>query len=431
MRRHVGHRRRSPEGATSVLQPSALLARPASSGHASEEWLVASSRGVDSFAAIAGEWDDLHSRCSSATPFQSAAWLVGWCRWYAPPPGEVRLVLVRRSGTLVAAAALVVRRRVGIRVLSVAGHDLSDVTDVLVDDQHPGAVGHLAAAVRAEPGWDVLDLPELRAGAAAAQLQDGWPGRSWTTAGSVCLELPGKAAEEILPGLPGRTRRTLLKKLKVVDRSGVAVRSVPVEEVPGAVGTLLDLHQRQWAGRGGNPEHIAPRFRGWLAESLPQLCSTGAARIEEYSVGGVVLASQVLVVGRDFVGAYLGGTAPELRERMDTAALHIRHDLRVTADLGIPTLSLLRGDEDYKKRWRPTAVAHRRVLLARQPARAALYAGAVLGRGRLRAVLAERYPDVRAALAGGLSVRRSAGTLAGAVAVARLLSRRKHATPLR
>lgn len=144
---------------------------------------------------------------------------------------------------------------------------------------------------------------------------------------------------------------------------------------------------------------------------------------------GAVVLVEVLLVGPDFVGHYLGGAAPELRKRIDVAALHIRHDLAVAAELGAPVLSLLRGEEDYKKRWRPTAVTHRRVLLARHPARAALFACAVLGRARLRTVLTERYPHVKAALVTGRQIAGQAGPAAGMATAVRLLLRREGAAP--
>ena len=51
------------------------------------------------------------------------------------------------------------------------------------------------------------------------------------------------------------------------------------------------------------------------------------------------------------MGAYLYGFHPELRRRIDVAQLLLRDDLEVAADRGVPTLSLLRGDEPYKRRW--------------------------------------------------------------------------------
>lgn len=426
----VGHSRRAAlAGAASTSRSDVgTAAQDDIRADPSAQWLVTWATGVDSFAEIAPEWGDLHSRCSAATPFQTSAWLVAWCRWYAAPD-PVRLVLVRRDGRLVAAAALVVRRRLGLRVLVPAGHGLSDVTDVLLDDRYPEAASQLAAALWAEPGWDVLDLPELRAGSAGWLLRDAWAGRSWSAPGSVCLEMPGQVVEEAVLRLHGRTRRRVRQKLRVIDDAGIDVRTAPAGDVPQALGTLLDLHCRQWAGRGGNPEHGTARFRAWLTEALSELCATGGARIEEYSVDGVVVASEILLVGRDFVGYYLDGTAPELRERVDTSTLYMRRNLGVTAELGVPTLNLLRGHEDYKMRWGPTVVVQDRVLLARHPGRAALLAGAVLGRARLRSFLTEKHPHVKAALTMGLQVGRQRGVLVGAATALRLLRRRESAAP--
>lgn len=55
------------------------------------------------FARLRPEWDELQRRCSTATPFQSHAWLESWWLSYGTD-GRLRIVLVRLDGRLIAAA---------------------------------------------------------------------------------------------------------------------------------------------------------------------------------------------------------------------------------------------------------------------------------------------------------------------------------------
>ncbi|MDN5920585.1 MAG: hypothetical protein L0I76_36715, partial [Pseudonocardia sp.] len=125
---------------------------------------------------VATDWDDLYRRCPHATVFQSSSWLASWWREYGTP-GALRLVLVYRSGRLVAGAALMLGRRAGVPVLRPVGAGISDWSDVLVDPQAgASAVADLRAAVLGEPGWAALDLPEVAAGGQAHRLLEGWAG---------------------------------------------------------------------------------------------------------------------------------------------------------------------------------------------------------------------------------------------------------------
>jgi hypothetical protein len=113
-----------------------------------------------------------------------------------------------------------------------------------------------------------------------------------------------------------------------------------------------------------NPEHGTARFRAFLAEAVAELARRGQAHVHEYRQGETLVASDVLLTCPEFVGDYLNAAAPELRARIDTASLCLRRNLALTARLGVP-LNLLRGQEDYKLRWRPEASANRHVVLAR------------------------------------------------------------------
>ena len=354
---------------------------------------------LSGFERIGDEWDDLGSRCASTTPFQLSGWLTPWWRHYGP--GKLRVIVVRHEGVLVAGAALFVERRLGVPVLTPAGRGLSDMTDVLLDDAHAERAARvLSAALLAMPGWEVMDLPEVRPDAAVLRLVGEWPKRWWEFASSTVLEIPSRPMETLLAEVPRSTRKSLKRRLRGVADAGVEIRSVEAARVPAAVRTLIALHEHQWRGRGGNPEHLTDRFRSLLCDAVGSLAATGDARLEEYLVDGRVLGSELLLVGPGSVSSYFVGLAPELRETLDTAALTIPRGLHVALALGRPRLSLLRGDEEYKRRWRPVPVSHRRLLLARTrgPLPVAV-AGIAAARASVRSHLVRRHPGLHAALA--------------------------------
>ncbi|HEX2773699.1 MAG TPA: GNAT family N-acetyltransferase, partial [Micromonosporaceae bacterium] len=335
--------------------------------------------------------------CSTATAFQSYAWLESWWRSYGRP-GQLVLVLVRRAGRLVAAAPLMRRHRFGIPVLTPLGVGISDFTDVLIDDSCVReAAGHLAQELAGVRGWQAIDLPEVPDPSATAHLLDAWPRPTWTVPGSVCMELAARPMRELIATLPGATAHTRRKKHRKIQAAGIETRTVGQEFAREAVAALLRLHEEQWRGRGMNPEHGRARFATHMGRAVPAMVERGQAHLVEYRLDSDVVAVELLLVGHRMLGAYLYGFRPDLRRRIDVTQLLLGTDLEIAQRLGRPVLSLLRGNEPYKRQWRPRERLNNRVLLAGHRPSATLYAAAVRDHRRLAQVAKTRLPVLRTA----------------------------------
>jgi CelD/BcsL family acetyltransferase involved in cellulose biosynthesis len=358
-----------------------------------DEWQTQVVRDETALTSLAREWDELYDRCSTATAFLSSAWLFSWWLSYGRP-GRLVIVLVRRAGQLVAAAPLMRDRRFGIPVLAPLGVGVSDFTDVLIDDSCVSeAAGHLARELAKLDGWRVIDLPEVPDSAATAHLVNAWPWRSWTVDGSVCLQLPARPMKELIATLPKKTAHTRRKKQRKIAAMRITTSDVGPEAAGQAVLTLLDLHRQQWRRRGMTPEHARSRFAEHLAEAVPLMVDRGQAHLLEYRLDGEVAAVHLVLDGHNLLGAYLYGLRPDLRGRIDVAQLFLGTNLDLAQRVGRPTLSLLRGDEPYKRRWRPEEKRNHRVLLAAEgdfPATA--YATTVCVHRRLVQIAKSRVP---------------------------------------
>lgn len=371
------------------------------------ELATALCRDGEHFAALAGEWEDLRRRCRAATPFQSHAWLYSWWQSYGRH-GRLRIVLVREGGRLVAAAPLMLRHR-PLPTLVTLGGGISDYQDVLLDDGCARAAGALAGALHALARGAVLDLREARPGSAAERVRAEWPGAARELEDSVCLELPGVPMDALLRRLPTGTARHSRRKLRRIDALGVEERQVEPAGVPEAVRTMLRLHQRQWSGRGITPEHLRPRFAAHLVCATRLLADCGDAAVTEYRLDGEVVACDIAFTSADRICGYLYGADPRLRERkVDITTMLLRHDARYASATGRGTVSLLRGTEAHKLRWRPVPVTNRRHVLARRELSAAVALVAALTAVRAHAAAGARNARRAAPLPGGL-VRRGRG----------------------
>lgn len=362
-------------------------------------WSARVHRSDSSLHEVADEWDALWSRCPTATPFQARAWLTAWWRHYGSP-GSLRLAVARRDDELVGLAAFHSSR--GGQVLVPLGGDLVDWTDVLADPSCENqALDALSAALLSEPGWRVVDLPEVRADAVALRWAARWRGAVRHEAGSMCADLPARPFDEVVAAIPGSsTRQSMRRSLRKMDAAGLTETSVDAAGAGDAVARLLTLHAEQWAERGGmTPEHGTPRFARFLSLAVPEMVARGQATLTDYHLDGETVATNLNVVGGDVVGGYLYGARPDLFGRVNVTAMLMRTALADAAAHTASTFSMLRGRETYKTTWQAREAPNRRLLLGR-PGRheVAAYAAAVRARAGLADVAREKAPAVREGL---------------------------------
>ncbi|CUW28594.1 GNAT family N-acetyltransferase [Streptomyces reticuli] len=339
------------------------------------------------FAALGPAWGRLYGRCAAATPFQSHAWLHSWWLSYGRP-GRLRLLVVRAGRELVAVAPLMLVHR-PLPALVPLGAPISDYTDVLLDDGDNGrAAGALTEALADAARTALVDFREVRPGGAVERVYDRWRGPRRTVRDSPCLELPAVPMDELIARLPsGKSGQRARAQLRRLTALGVRRRVVGAEGVEAALGRLLELHRLQWQGRKVTGEHLRPRFREHLVRAVGEMVRSGNAVVTEFLLDGEVVVVDVTLLSGSLAGGYLYGAHPGLRQRKaDVAVMLLEACAEHSGGGQRGTLSLLRGDEPYKRHWRPERVVNRRLLMARQRTAplltAALCDAAVRQRGR-------------------------------------------------
>ncbi|WP_079148211.1 GNAT family N-acetyltransferase [Streptomyces agglomeratus] len=377
------------------------------------------------FARLRPEWDALHRRCASATPFQSHAWLHSWWLSYGTN-GRLRVVLARRDGRLIGAAPLMLVHR-PMPLLVPIGGAISDFSDVLIDDEEAqSAVTALERGLDRAARQAVVDLREVRPGAAAELLYERWTGARARLTDSTCMELPAEPIDDLVKRMQSSRAQRVRAKLRKIDALGIEEREVPESEVPGAVARLLRLHELQWRGRGVNVEHLRPRFAEHLMRAGRRMVGDGDAAVTEFRLDGEVVAVSMTLQSGLLSGGYLYGADPGLRDKkVDVTTMLLRHEAHLAAGSGRGVLSLLRGSEPYKNHWRPQEVTNQRLLLARSGLEPLLRvrASQVTVRDRAAETVTTRFPAARdwrdrvnswradgAVRAGAVMARGSAGT---------------------
>lgn len=329
---------------------------PPSSG--AEAARVISGGGPD-LSSLLLEWDRLQADHPTSSPFQSAAWAGAHCSSYGTD--DVVTVSYRGEGALQGAGMFRSGRRGPARILTSAPVAVSDFTDVVLGPGSGAAEG-LVQGLLSAPDWDLVDFREVPPSADLWRMLPLWPGRSIRLPASQCVTMNGRSIEDYAAGLPRAKRKQLGQRRRKIERAGVTSVRV-VGDTEAAVTRLLELHAASWEGRPMNPEHATARFRNLLVETMERLGPRRQAFITEFHQDGRVLGSALYLAGPLYVGIYLTGYHPHLREQVPLHVLDSVAGFELVAELGLGQLHLLRGAEDYKLRMAGVVERNERVVL--------------------------------------------------------------------
>jgi CelD/BcsL family acetyltransferase involved in cellulose biosynthesis len=318
------------------------------------------------FAALQQEWDDLYESSPLATPFQSWAWLYSWWESYGEHY-ELRLILVRNDeGLLIGIIPLMLERKLGFRRLLFVGTGLTDYLDVLTRQGWEAEVAEATIQALEQIGpWHVADLHQLRPTSAVWDILRMWNGPKALVWQDSCLAIDVRPWDELLMSLKRKMRYDVRRALRRAEADGVQSKLAEPKEAEQAARRLMVLHREAWQGRDIEPQHLTRRFESHLRAAARRMTACGLGGVSEFQRDGEVIASHLLIFGRDFVGEYLTGASQEALEQYQVSSLNVRDGIDVALMRGSVYLDLLRGEEPYKLRWASKVVTNRRIVLGR------------------------------------------------------------------
>jgi CelD/BcsL family acetyltransferase involved in cellulose biosynthesis len=335
-------------------------------------------KSTEEFAALEKEWEDLYHDSPRATPFQSWAWLYSWWESYREDY-ELRLVTVRDGrSSLVGLAPLMLKYRLGFGKLLFVGTGPTDYLDVLIregwEDQVPEV---LARALRQIDSWQVADLHQLRPGAASWDICRRWDGpqlRAWQDSFPVVDVRPW---DELLQSLSSNLRSTVRRALRRYEADGGRCELAGVDDAEAAAKRLVTISREQWQDRwlDTGPEHWTSRYESLIVAAARRMTARELGGISEFWQDGGVIISDFCVFGRDFIGTYMLGASRDALQRYQWSSLYIWDALNIARTKNCGYLDLLRGKEAYKLRWSSRISPSHRLILGRNLAFWAPYAG--------------------------------------------------------
>lgn len=289
---------------------------------------------------LRGEWDELLRDAPTATPFGTPEWLAAWWRFYGG--GKRALAIeVREGRDLVGLYPLTVGAGPW-RVLRAMGTGPSDYLHPLARAGRESAVaGAIEPLLRGIEGVDLLDLHGLREDTPLARIATGDQARC------LVLDLP-PTYDAFLASL-GKSLRYDVRRL---DKSPFKEGKATIETNPGdGLDILFELHRARWRAKrlpGAFVGRLVPFQRAWVAEAEKKgYLRLSILRLEGRPIG----ALYAMAVGRQAF-YYQAGFAPT-EGSISPGTLLVAQAVRRAIEEGKTRFDFLRGDEEYKRRWKP------------------------------------------------------------------------------
>ena len=321
---------------------------------------------VESLAAIEPEWRQLWERCPEATPFQHPAWLLPWCRRFAPP--RVAVVTLRRGGRLLGLLPGFMRRESPVepRALALLGEGISDYLDALLDPAHLEEEIVTLGEHLAERG-EACDFEALREGSPLLRL----PASRWCGGeikpSAICpaLRLParGVALDTVVSSETLRNVRRARTRASALGR--LTSRLADAGSRAELVSALFALHGARWRGVGETGVLGGRAVRAFHDEASTALLDAGLLRLFGVYLDETPIASLLAFFARGRAYLYLQGFDPAF-ERLSPGLLAMACAIEQAFVEGVRVVDFLRGQERYKYLWgaedEPT---YRRILTPR------------------------------------------------------------------
>ncbi|HWI57515.1 MAG TPA: GNAT family N-acetyltransferase [Bacillota bacterium] len=304
--------------------------------------------------SLKGEWAELWTRCSGATPFQSPQWLLPW--WKHLGQGDLWVLALRQEDRLVGVAPFFIQSlpESGARQVLLLGSGITDYLDVLLEAEFESLAraAILAHLDQHRERWNLCDFQQLRG---CSQLLEVGIAPDWDSVVNVQEVCPVLGLPPEIEQLPRSVPTHMLDKLwyyrrRVRKLAAARIESANPENFDELFERLLQLHRARWASRGQNGVLAEEQVQQFHREAAYQMLVAGTLRLYGLRVGERIEASFYGFGNGQRTFYYLGGFEPELSP-YSPGALLIGHAIEEAIREGAAEFDFLRGREAYKYMW--------------------------------------------------------------------------------
>lgn len=317
--------------------------------------------GQQLFDELERPWRELVGHAAGATPFQTWEWQHTWWAYY----GRIRepLVFSAYEGDDLVGLMPFYRTIGPWRTLRPMGLGPSDYLHPLVRDGYDMSVAEaLADWVASVKDVDLVDLHQIR----ETQSITSWMGAKKISQ-AICLVLDLPGSYDAYLSTIGKSLRYDVRKLdKSLFGTGRAQISTAGEEsVDEDMNILLDQHRMRWRRRG-LPGAFLGRSAAFQRRWVAQAARNGWLRLSVLKLDGSPIGAIYAMALGKTTYYYQAGFDPS-HGSVSPGTLLVAHTIQQAIEEGAAHFDFMRGDEPYKRRWKPDHVyANLRIIAPRK-----------------------------------------------------------------
>lgn len=301
--------------------------------------------GAGLFEELRGSWQELVGSAPGATPFQTYEWQSTWWRRFGGLR-EPRFFILEEGNDLVGLMPLV-RARGAWRTLRPMGIGPSDYLQPLAREGYEQVMAQeLRQALADMEDVDLIDLHQIRETQPLAVAAE-------PIAQATCLLLDLPATYDAYLATLGKSLRYDVRKLdKTMFTSGRAtIETFGPDDTDRGLDFLFELHKMRWKKR-----HLPGAFLGksvafhreWAGHAARQ----GWLWLSILRVDGEPIGAIYAMALGDTAYYYQAGFDPE-KGSVSPGTLLVAATIRRAIEEGKAHFDFMRGDEPYKRRWKP------------------------------------------------------------------------------
>jgi CelD/BcsL family acetyltransferase involved in cellulose biosynthesis len=340
---------------------------------------IVSIEDVEQFKNLHIEWNELIENSASCNVFLTWEWLFTWWEVYGGSR-ELELLLARENGRLIGIAPLCSKMRrifgpLRFKILEFMGTGAvaSDHLDFIVEKgREEEVLSKFLKYYFENSKWDRIEFGELFDGSKTSDIVRGYVKDlpRIKMAESVahvcpCVVLP-KTWEEYIDSLSWRNRKHIRhdsrRLIEIMGAEFVNWRDQTTLHQP--LRRLSELHQERWTSRGRLGSYGTERFRIFHEKLINRLFPKGIMRIYALKLGDKIIAVFYAFVMKSTLYCYSTGFDAEL-DKYGPGTVLISRIIREAIEENIREFDFLRGNSDYKERWRPRKRINKNLLISK------------------------------------------------------------------
>jgi len=301
----------------------------------------------DCFAELKEAWQDLARTSDLATPFQTWEWHKTWFDHYGKTKRPY--ILAGYEGEDLVALYPLAKRGGLWSVLRSAGAGPSDYLHPLIRPNYEAkAESAFARHLADDSKASLIDLHQLRTDFSSLDLTAQNQIEQGTC---LVLDLP-KTFDEYLATL-GKSLRYDVRKLdKSLFKEGKAtIEPVTPDEIGQGLDILFEQHKKRWRKRG-LPGAFLGKAQGFHHDWGRQAIEQGWLWLSILRFEGNPIGAIYAMTFGQTVYFYQAGFDPA-HSSISPGTLLVAGTIRRSIEEGKTTFDFLRGDEPYKRRWKP------------------------------------------------------------------------------